>query len=132
MHGQPHIRFTCELSRFHETCCSVMAFSSFFLGGGVRSLHPLIIKFSDVSEKRPAAILKVPGSVQVIRSNAEEANMSVQQTRVLSKDRDTRFFRNVGTCTNYAVYKPAGKNTIIIKIIPVDLESPSNSNALLV
>jgi len=54
----------------------------FFLG--VRSLHPLMIKFSDISEKRPAAILKVPRSVQVIRSNAEEANMSAQQTHVLS------------------------------------------------
>jgi len=57
-----------------------------FIFLGVRGLQPLMIKFSDVSEKRAAAILKVPGSVQVIRSNAEEANVSVQQTHVLSNN----------------------------------------------
>ena len=55
----------------------------FFLG--VRRLHPLMIKIPDASEKRSAAILKVPGSVQGIQNNAEEANVSVQRTQVLSK-----------------------------------------------
>jgi len=72
----------CELSCFHETYCSMMTFSSF---RGVRNLQPWTIKFSDVSEKRPAVIVMVPGSVQDIHSKAVEANGSVQQTRVWSK-----------------------------------------------
>jgi hypothetical protein len=45
---------------------NVLFNDGFFFFSAVRSLHPLMIKFSDVSEKHPAAILKVPGAVQGI------------------------------------------------------------------